>query len=282
MKSSLQLLRIYALLTGCMYLVLSGGFITGADGSMPMGLLRNFLASWPMLFMMLSGEFLLGKQTRSAGRFYLERIIKIGIPFVISSFVCLAVKIGFSVSLGFLRDFTKMFLTGMIDERYSFLYDIFLFYLMVPFLSAMLEALDEKGKKALLVLIVCYFAFFDICVLTDMRLAVRGYPFLNLYAYAITGYLISHVEFSKGWKKGMILAGAVSLIISSLEFLFLNGRNWALDTYCPTRFFICIGTYLLFGQIPISEGRFEKGINAAGRAVYYVSLLVPPLLCLFT
>lgn len=280
MKTSLQLLRIYAFFTGCLYLAFSGGFIT-ADGVL-FGLCENFFASYPMLFMMISGSLLLGKKPYGAGKFYLNRIIKIGIPFAVSSFVCLAVKIGFSVSFGFLRDFTMTFLTGMIDERYSFLYKIFIFYLMAPFLSGMLEALNDKSKKALLILIVCYFAFFDICVLTDMRLAIRGYPFLNLYAYAIAGYLVSHIGFGAKHQKGLLLAGAVGLAVSSLEFLFLDGRNWALDTYCPTRFFICIGIYLLFTRMHIPDGKLKKGIDTAGRMTYYASLLVPPLLCFFT
>lgn len=275
MKASYQLLRILACISASVcYIIHYFHMDSSAVGTV----LFHVLVSYQALFFMLSGRFLLEKYDGNIPGFYWRRFYKIAIPFLIASLVALIAKIGFSVSLGFIRDYVKGVCFGGIEEAYGFMYGLFVFYLVVPFLSVMVKALGEKEKRALLYLLVGYFVFFDLCVILDLRLFIVTYPFLNLIGYALMGYLIDYISLKDKAYKGILIAGGVAVVVSTLEKLICPDLNWALDTYCLTRALMCLAIYLFVTRRKIPEGRLSKGIVAVGNATYYFALALPILI----
>lgn len=274
MKVSYQLLRILACVSASVCYIL---YYFHMDSSTVGTVLFHVLVSYQALFFMLSGRFLLDKYDGNILGFYWRRFYKIVIPFLFASFVALICKIGFSVSLGFAKDFIKGVCLGNIEEAYGFMYGLFVFYLVVPFLSVMVKALSRKEKQALLYLLIGYFVLFDLCVVLDLRLFIVTYPFLNLIGYALIGYLIDHIDLTKKayWK--ILIAGVIALFVSVLEKLICPDLNWALDTYCLTRALMCLAIYLFVTKRKLEHENTNKVIGVLGRATYYVALVLPVL-----
>lgn len=274
MKVSYQLLRILACISASVCYIMHYFHM---DSSAVGTVLFHVLVSYQALFFMLSGRFLLEKYDGNFVSFYWRRFCKIGIPFMIASLIALITKIGFSVSLGFAKDFIKGVCFGNIEEAYSFMYGLFVFYLVVPFLSVMVKALDEREKCALLGLLIGYFVFFDLCVVLDLRLFIVTYPFLNFVGYALMGYLIDHVDLSPKMYRGVLIAGGLALLVSTLEKLICPDVNWALDTYCLSRALMCLAVYLFVTRRRFENVQINKGLCVAGKSTYYVALALPIL-----
>ncbi len=274
MKVSYQALRIFACISASVCYIISYFHM---DSSAVGTVLFHVLVSYQALFFMLSGRFLMEKYDGDMAGFYWRRFYKIGIPFLVASLIALTTKIGFSVSLGFARDFVKGVCFGNIEEAYSFMYGLFVFYLVVPFLSVMVKALGEKEKHALLYLLVGYFVFFDLCVVLDLRLFIVTYPFLNFIGYALMGYLIDYIDLSKKAYRGILIAGGLALLVSTLEKIICPDVNWALDTYCLTRALMCLAVYLFVTRRKFENTKINQGICAVGNLTYYVALALPIL-----
>lgn len=272
MKTSYQVLRILACISASFCYIISYFHID----QMTVGtVIFHVLVSYQALFFMLSGRFLLEKYDGNPGKFYADRIRKIGLPFLIASLIALVTKIGFSVSFGFVKDYVKGVCLGTIEETYSFMYSMFVFYLVVPFLAVMVKALTEKERRSLLYLLVGYFVFFDLCVVLDLRLFIVTYPFLNYIGYALIGYLIDHISLKEKEYKGILVAGAVAAVVSCVEAVVCPDLNWALDSYCLTRVLMCLAIYLVVTRRKIPEGKVADGICMLGKMTYYVALALP-------
>ena len=275
MKVSYHLLRILACISASVcYIIHYFHMDSSAVGTV----LFHVLVSYQALFFMLSGRFLLEKYNGNFVSFYWRRFYKIVFPFLIASFVALVCKIGFSVSLGFAKDFVMGICFGNIEEAYGFMYGLFAFYLVVPFLSVMVKALEEKEKIALLCMLVGYFVFFDLCVVLNLRLFIVTYPFLNLIGYALMGYLIDRIRLTKKAYWRIVIAGAVAVVVSTLEKLICPDLNWALDSYCLTRALMCLAIYLLVTRKNLKHENVNKVICVLGKATYYVALALPVLI----
>lgn len=91
---SYVLLRIIAGIIACFDLIFS--LFENTFSEMTTTFAHHVLGICQMIFFMLSGRFLLAKKYENLTKFYLGRIIKIGIPFLLASLLILISQIGFS------------------------------------------------------------------------------------------------------------------------------------------------------------------------------------------
>lgn len=242
--------------------------------------LHHFFGIYQILFFMLSGRFLLAKEYADYKRFYVRRILKIGLPFIVFSFLSLTLQIGFSVSLGFAKDFCRGFLTGTISDDFSFMYLLFTFYLVVPFLAKMVQSLDVSKRISLLFVIGGYYTFFDFCVITDSKLSIASFPFLNLFGYALAGYLLDHIQLSKKKERLLIIIGFFALLVSYLEICLCPGVNWSIADFSLTRYLTAVGLWLLLSRnsfaicIQKTDTVNDKVLRLMNNSIYYFTMLV--------
>ena len=123
-------------------------------------LVKHYSDSINGLMYMYIGIILLSQFDGNYRKFYLNALRKMILPFVIGSILLLIQKIGFSISITYLKDCITGIVFGTITENYWFLYKILGIYLVIPPLNIMLTALEEKQKKQLFCLILCYYGFF--------------------------------------------------------------------------------------------------------------------------
>ena len=168
--------------------------------------------------------------------------------FFLLSWATLAAQIGFSISLTYAKDVLKGFFLRTICEDYWIFYTLLGFFLVAPFLKKMIEGLSQKEKKWLLGVLVGYFAFFTGGVFLDYKITLYGYPFLNWIAYALAGYLVLTIEWTREQRRGIYIAGILAFIISTGEALCFPGVNWSLDTICLSRIVICLAIFLWLGK----------------------------------
>lgn len=295
MKISYQLLRIIACICACFYLIIDVLDVGG--NSHGILVLKNLFVSYQPLFFMLSGRFILERYDGKLSKFYLRRFLKIVLPFLVASGIALMSRIGFSVSFGFVKDYIKGICFHTIEPSYSFMYVMFVFYLIAPFLARMVQSLSEKERRQFILLLTGYFVFFDICVIADLRLSIASYPFINMFAYALLGYLIDFISLTGKERKAICVMGVFALFVSSAEVLFMPEVNWAIDSFCLTRVLICMMVYLAVTGIKFldmnevsdintnrnnpkkpSGRKTARMINVAAKSTYYVALFLPILL----
>lgn len=254
-KISYRYFQIILSFAACVYMLQSFYMDNNLQGASL--ILQNALASVTGLSFMLSGCFLLERSEEGLWFFYKKRILRILPAFLLFRFFSLVSQIGFSVSVAFLKDYLKRLLTKGMEPCDWFFYSLWGFYLMAPFFARMLRRLERAEKKGLLFLLLGYFLFFNLGVIAGYRIAVSSYPFLNWTAYALMGYLVGHADLSKKQYYFGFLFGAFCLLVSSMECVYMPGKNWSLDSYCLSRAGICIGIFLI-PSWSIEEGSARK------------------------
>jgi len=198
-----------------------------------------FMAAAVLFFRMYRGDLF---------DYYIKKgLVLFGAMFLIS-WAALAAQIGFSVSLTYAKDVIRGFFLRTVSPDLWIMYSLFGFFLVAPFLKRMAEGLSQKEKKWLLGVLVGYFAFFTGGVLLDYKIMFYGYPFLNWITYALSGYLVLTIEWTKTQVRGIYIAGISAFIISTVEALCFPGVNWSLDTFCLSRIVICLAFFLWVGK----------------------------------
>lgn len=276
MKISCSFFRIILCISACIYLFTDRALT--ADSSVVLIIMHNILDSYYPLIFMLCGVIFLEMYNGSIASFYLKGFFTIVLPLLAASFISLVVQIGCSVSFGFVKDYIRGIVLCSIEPDYLFLYSVIVLYVLAPFFSNMMHILSQKEKRCFFVLIVGYFAFFDFFVLTDMKLAIIGYPFLNITGYAMLGYLTNHIEWKEKEIKALIFSGIISCVISCIEAVFVPDWNWSLDLYCLTRAGMCTAICYILSGVKISNDKSEKIILGFGKSAYYILLLFPIIL----
>lgn len=170
-------------------------------------------------------------------------------PLLLASWIMLERQIGFSISLTYIKDLGKGFLFRTICDAYDLYYQMFGLFLVAPFLQKMLDGLSEREKRWFLGVLTGYIAFFSLGIWFSFRVVFTGYPFLNWITFALCGCLIRRISW-KRWERRLLLgAGVLAFLVSTTEMLWFAGKNWAIDSFCLTRLFLCMAIFMgLFGN----------------------------------
>lgn len=194
--------------------------------------LQSFSRIGLPVFFILSGALILNQEkTIHIGEFYLKRLVKIVIPFMMYSlFYVLWVNQGFGVSdclkLETWRRVVRGILPGIgaIMETYQvitlwFVYTLIGLYLVAPFLAVMLQNMGEKmlgGFALFLIIMRCIKNYFPI--LFGFKIGI-DYIFGSWCMYFILGYIIVQ-PFMKKYYSVLELSGIAAFIISMLVKVF--------------------------------------------------------------
>ena len=180
---------------------------------------QNTLASGYGLVFMVAAVVFFRMYKGDLFDYYVKTGCALLAAFFLLSWATLAAQIGFSISLTYAKDVLKGFFLRTICEDYWIFYTLIGFFLVAPFLKKMVEGLSQKEKKWLLGVLVGYFAFFTGGVFLDYKITLYGYPFLNWIVYALAGYLVLTIEWSRAQLRGIYIAGILAFTISTVEAL---------------------------------------------------------------
>ena len=268
-------LRILAILMVISTHMLSQVYITDA-ASDPFGwhireIIRTVTLTCNGLFFMLSGRFMLEKDYGNIWGFYWDRIVKIGIPvFLVTTFNYIYI-FGFSPELAYIKNYLKLFLQAKVLGYLWFVFALAGFYLAAPFLKRMFEHMPIPEKKTLIVVSFLYFLVEDLYHLERMEMVLTSYIFYSWAFYCVLGYLLDTIELTKGQTRGLIAAGAVGLLISSLEEFFIPGQNAFIHDYAPSMILMTVSLYLLITRYSgFLTRRIEKAVNFVARYIFFV------------
>jgi len=195
-------------------------------------------------------------------------------PLGLCSLIILVSEIGFSVSLGFIKDFIKGFLGGAIESEYWFVYKMAGICLVMPFFSKMIQALNKKQVINFIWLLIAFIGFFDMAVLLGYRLAVNSFPFLNWGLYVMLGCLLDRLEWTGKERVLACVFGAVSFAVSTMEAVLWPGVNWVLEDLSVTRIGICIMLFVLLKEAVTYVDKMEWSFYP----VYWTFLGLPAVL----
>ena len=145
------------------------------------------------LFFALSGLFVLEKDISDIMGFYKERLIRIGIPYLIYSLIYVCYFTGYeegNIALIPL-DYVKDILTAGVHPTHWFVYSILGLYFAAPFLSRMVHDLSDNELMILtggsiIVIILCrVFGFFSLGFGLDNVVFNTGNLFMFIAGYSV-------------------------------------------------------------------------------------------------
>jgi len=255
-KSKIAKWNIPALLLLYAFYALLSGY-RGISDTVSLRFLWNIADCIPALLIMTVSVSFFETYDRNLLTYYRNVLLYVAVPLFLLSWIFLIRQIGFSVSLTYLKDVMRSFLTASVSEHLGIFYHLLSILLVGPFLSVMLggegssdrsdtQSLHEKRLRTLLMVLCGFFLLFSICVLLNWKLALADFPFLNWCAFALAGYGACHIAFSR---KGLLLfygAGIAALLVSGVEAVVFPGKNWALDSFCFTRLLLCTVLFRIF------------------------------------
>lgn len=196
-------------------------------------------------FLMLTGAFMLSKDyTGSYWEFFRKRVLSLLIPFLIFSLIYY-VNNGLTTNnlmsaLGFMTSFT----TGEIKYHFWFMYTILLFYMLIPFLSKLVQNLKRCELRILILLlaggslissVAVIFGFFGKSVLSSFILP----DFVLLMNYLFIGYYLYRFPIRQRTRIRIYVLAGLAIVATVLvdifcstaatkDFLLYSGRITAL------------------------------------------------------
>ncbi len=250
------------------------------------------------IFFMCSGATLLNYRERySTKQFFVKRIKKTVIPYIIWS--CVALLLGYfvykTISYENITDFRWIaggFLNGSIESIYWFFIPLFCFYLCIPLLSLISPTDDEKRKKVFKYIIIAGFIvnillpllFYFLKIQYSMNvIVVSGY-----IIYGLLGYYINKYNIAKKWRIVFYILGFLGLCAHFFGTWGLSYRidavDGALKGYLNVPcFFYSMAIFLLFKNINFDKLHKKiniiiKWISSATFGVYLIHIFLLKLL----
>lgn len=237
--------------------------------------IRTILLTSNGLFFMISGRFLLEHYDGRIGRFYWKRVVKIGIPVLLTAFfyywyVYGRNGIGFSFWKGFVKDFLQCHIQGY----FWFVFALAGFYLAVPFLARMFAAMSQREKRILTCITMAYFFIQNLYQIFSLEMVLTSYPFYSWLFYCILGYLLDSMELSGKEKNWLIRTGGLAFLVSAWEICFWERENPAIHNYSVTMILMTTAIYLAVTTYGahVAE-RFSDVINFITRRSFYIYLM---------
>jgi len=230
----------------------------------------NILVSVVGMSFMYCGWRIIENYDGNLRKYYINGILMWLAPFAAVSLILLVKQIGFSISLGFAKDYIKGFLGASIEGDYWFIYKLTGFYLVAPFFAKMLNAMSQKEKRSLLMVIVSYIAFFDVGIIFNYRIVIDCFPFLSWLLYLVLGYLVLYIDWNEKENRIIAYLGVVSIIISSMEVIYFPDVNKVIDDLCLTRIAMCAAGFLFLKK-------YLQGLKRRWDIPVYLTFLLLPL-----
>ena len=203
-----------------------------------------------VIFVMLSGAFLLKYKEESLSQFFKRRFSKVLIPMVVYYlFYVWITQIITDFSLDSLRYVFLNFITANNPSfpHFWFMYMLLSVYIAIPFLRYMLKDMPYS-KLTWLVLLIIVFSILQIIVpaIWGLRLGI-SFVFVAWVGIAIIGYWITREE-TEAYYKLIIVAGLIAFIISI--WLVATNDNAGLFTgnMSPLMELMGMGTFAVFLQ----------------------------------
>lgn len=205
----------------------------------------NALTRWGVpVFFMLSGALTLGSsKLDNIPAFLKSRIVKLGIPFLIWSIIYSLIKQTYLLGLPitFPEVFGLLLSNIIFDQSYYhlwFIYDIFIIYLISPFLRKIVIHSTEKELQYWLglwgVATIFYIALQQTIQLVhpdaSTYIRILNVPFVfGLSGYYILGYYLHNKTFTKKFKRILYLSAIVSIPLSIFGTYFLSKMQGTLN-----------------------------------------------------
>lgn len=274
-QSTYGLLRIIACFSVIFhhFITYNQSYINTLPSATFLGVLDNLLMCNNGLFFMLSGKFALENYDGKIGKYYKNKITKIGVPFLLYSlcaYVVTRLQTGEALSpYGFIKAFLANDITGYL----WFIYSLIGFYLVVPFLAPMLKAMSQKEINWFTVLLVGIILLRNLCRVFHKNFVLDSFPFFES-AYFLLGYLIERIRLTKK-KEGLIYLAAVPATVISC-YLAVNDYEFNPDLYdkCVSRMLMCASVFLLVTR---HTKKFSdlcaESVKYLSNQTYYIYLL---------
>lgn len=243
----LDLLRVLSILGVIVIHIVSTALLENAIGSTSWWWANFFsaLTRWAVpLFFMISGVLTLqNEKVDYPSSFIKSRMVKIGIPFLIWSIIYSIIKQTYIVGAPIIfPDILRIILGNIIfDQSYYhlwFVYDIFILYLISPFLRKIVLHATDKDLKYLLGLwfasSILYLSIQQIIPLINPALPtyihILNIPFVfGLSGYYILGYYLNQHTFSKKVKILLYTCAPIAFLMTAFGTYFLSTHQGSLN-----------------------------------------------------
>ena len=238
------------------------------------------------LFFMITGVFMLSDRREITYKEFLKkRLPKLIIPFIIISviyYINECFKIGDQVSLNM---YLKLLTSGQIKYHFWFMYVIIIIYMFIPFIKKLVQNIDKKSLKNLIILI---FIFGN--VLGTINLYTVKYNLISLNSfilpdlikytnYVFLGYYVFNYDINKKNRKIIYMLSIICiLLIPVADIIFIdNIRNDViLNASSMFPFIPAIGIFVYFknnyNKWKISD-EIEKFISKSSPLIFYIYMV---------
>ena len=188
---------------------------------------------------------------------YIKRVTPYFLCLLLANFIILVKDIGFSISLGFAKDYVKKVFEQPNREYMAYGYVLITFILFVPFLKEMLNNLSNTEKKWLFYVILGYFAFMTSEFFFQYLIHIANFPFVNMWGYILTGWLLKNIQWNKKEQLGLLLFGLMScFFIIVISLYYPNAQNIP-DLCYIFRLGSCLFVFYLLGFATKPEKEFS-------------------------
>lgn len=231
----------------------------GVENEVLDGMIRILLMTCDGLFYMISGYFNLEKEFNDSTdikKYYKNRFITVLLPFLAFVFVWTVwdyvhVVGGFNIP-DILLTYYEAIVDKSADGHMWFMYPMFGLLLSTPFLSKMLNSMDEKQLKMLWYIALGYnFVMYYLCINLDIGFSVLCWVLEGWTIYYFAGYYYRHVIAKENKIKWIVLAIAgyafTALGINALLpfFKIFEGTT----NIQPMYTFLCIGIFMFWDKV---------------------------------
>ena len=246
--------------------------------------LDSFTRAGVPIFFMLTGIFLLNNKNESYTDFLKKKMPKLVVPFLFISiiyYIYEMLKLSKGISLiGFINSFTS----NNIKYHFWFMYSIILIYLIIPFLKKMINSLNKKELRTLIVVIFISNILIlvkSISNLFDLNL-FNGfiYPNLIIYTnYLFLGYYLYKYNISDKYKKIIYYLAIISLIIMPIGDYILTS-NFREDTFLvassPFTFIIASALFIFtkdnYHKLKLSN-KTRNFLSYTSNIIFYIYMI---------
>lgn len=223
---SLDILRVIACFLVCYCHIVSESqyiYINSIDGNWIFVTLTFIISKIAVpIFFMISGALML-KEEQDTGKMLKKTFLRIIIPLFIFS-ALIYFKDNLSISVSNILEFFNQFLKGSILIPYWYLYSLIGIYIMTPFISTLVNNLDDKKYKQLIILGFVFTILLNtlknlnIVINSGINIALTAY-----FYYFILGHYIFHK--CKFDKKNIVVLNIISIIILIITTITIANGN---------------------------------------------------------
>lgn len=216
------------------------------------------------LFFMLSGKFTLGFEnldTKSFKAYYLEKLIKIVIPFIFYSALIFLTKNIYSGNSFELGKYINGLYQGNIMSSYWFIYSLLGIYLVAPFIYRMISSLNKKELKILI---------FIIFLVQSISVYSGNFIFTGWISYFILGYAIEKIFDSKNNLKYIALFGFLSLILPIVLLRLFSISIPGIHDLSITMVLVTSAVFFIARNISLHLKRFSSFLSIFSK--YFLSV----------